>query len=593
MGKLKIEYIPTEQCAQLSGEDLGDKWISILRACEDYSEDVKNYPNESLIMPWWAFLSAKEAVNYHVLRHKIKVTFDKRSKDLLQTAKLRKSSFLSASVTTPIDEFFLITKLRKNGFIRSLQPEQIRNVKKLASLPAAATFSVPGAGKTTEALAYYFYHKAKETRLLIIGPKNTFASWEEQLEACAKDNHEKVIRLVGGEKNIRELLTADPSIMLITYHQAANVSEVLADYISKFPTFMFLDESHHIKKGIKGVIGKAILNISHIPVRKLILSGTPLPNSMGDLIPQLSFLYPEISPTEENVKDLIKPIYVRTTKGELKIPEVKRFQTIVPMLESQKYLYNLLKSEVVRQTDQALKAKDRNWLRNMGRSVMRLLQLISNPSLLSKVEFEHPRLLSDIFDEGDSPKLEYTCLRARELASSGKKVIIWSGFVENVEIIAERLVDLDAQFIHGGVNAGSEEDEDTREGKIRKFHDDENCLVMVANPAACSEGISLHTVCQYAIYLDRNYNAAQYLQSEDRIHRLGLQEGQNPIIEIVHCPDSLDDSVDRRLRSKVERMAKVLNDQTLNIDPISYDPDDETLEEEDLKDILMCLKGTE
>jgi hypothetical protein len=42
--------------------------------------------------------------------------------------------------------------LRERGFVRDLSSEQARNVSKIASLSAAATFSVPGAGKTTEAL---------------------------------------------------------------------------------------------------------------------------------------------------------------------------------------------------------------------------------------------------------------------------------------------------------------------------------------------------------------------------------------------------------------------------------------------------------
>ena len=45
--------------------------------------------------------------------------------------------------------------------------------------------------------------------------------------------------------------------------------------------------------------------------------------------------------------------------------------------------------------------------------------------------------------------------------------------------------------------------------------------VLLANPQAMSEGISLHLECHDAIWLDRTYNAGQYLQGIDRIHRLG------------------------------------------------------------------------
>ena len=98
-------------------------------------------------------------------------------------------------------------------------------------------------------------------------------------------------------------------------------------------------------------------------------------------------------------------------------------------------------------------------------------------------------------------------------------------------------------------------------------------MVMVANPAAAAEGISLHTVCHHAIYLDRNFNAAQYLQSEDRIHRIGLAPDQDTVIEIVECVGTVDETVRQRLEFKVGQMAAVLEDSSLHIAPVSMDPE--------------------
>jgi len=95
---------------------------------------------------------------------------------------------------------------------------------------------------------------------------------------------------------------------------------------------------------------------------------------------------------------------------------------------------------------------------------------------------------------------------------------------------------------------------------------------MVANPAAASEGISLHTVCQNAIYVDRTFNAAHYLQSEDRIHRLGLRKDQAPTVEILEGRSTIDEIVRLRLGLKVDRMSTVLDDPSLNVDPIPFDP---------------------
>jgi SNF2 family DNA or RNA helicase len=241
----------------------------------------------------------------------------------------------------------------------------------------------------------------------------------------------------------------------------------------------------------------------------------------------------------------------------------------------QNELYKLMKFEVAREAATALSMRNRQAFRSLGRSVARLLQFVSNPALLSSsLGFAHADLLSAVLAEGDGPKLKYVLKRARHLAREGEKVLIWSSFVRNVEYVAERLSDLGAVYIHGGVDAGDEDDDETREGKIRLFHDDPNVRLLVANPAAASEGVSLHRICHHAIYLDRTFNAAHYLQSEDRIHRFGLAKDQKTTIEIVECTNSVDETVRDRLGYKIGQMAEALEDSSLRPDPIALDPND-------------------
>ena len=230
-----------------------------------------------------------------------------------------------------------------------------------------------------------------------------------------------------------------------------------------------------------------------------------------------------------------------------------------------------------------LSRKYRNIIRKISGNVMRLLQLASNPDLLLQDNIEGKDFFTDILKDSHSPKLEYVCNKTRELAAQGKKVLIWSIFRKNIEIISNRLSDLGSDYIHGGVGLGDEDDDETREGKIKKFHENDDCMVLIANPAACSEGISLHAVCHNAIYLDRNFNVAQYLQSEDRIHRYGLKRNTKTVIEIIICKDSIDKVVSKRLKEKTERMARVLDDSSLNIAPTAdyeyFEYEDESDEE--------------
>lgn len=577
---LRIDYREADRRALLSwGEDEATAlWLDIIRRLIfDHTDDAAQEDAYHISLPWWTFVSLRnqllEVFKGYGLAPGITLDITQSAASLLRQSKRAADGYYLAASAVAIVDADLRSKLKEIGFRRTLSPEQARNVCKIAALPSAATFSVPGAGKTTEALACFFYKAKTDERLLVVAPKNAFAAWDEQMEDCMPQLNAAFVRLRGGKEKIAKLLDEDPRFMLITYQQLARVPDLIAAHCARHNTHVFLDESHRIKSGVGKQTARAALGLAHLPTGKLIMSGTPMPQAIDDLIPQFAFLYPEIPATAENVVELIRPVYVRTNKKELELPTVTRVVVELPLAPMQQELYRLMKFEVAREAATALSIRNKQVFRALGRSVARLLQFVSNPALLSaEIGFAHPDLLAAVLAEGEGPKLKYVLKKARQLARRGEKVLIWSSFVRNVEYIAERLLDLGAVYIHGGVDAGNEDDDETREGKIKLFHDDPTVLVMVANPAAASEGVSLHRVCHHALYLDRTFNAAHYLQSEDRIHRFGLPKDQKTTIEIVECIGSVDETVRERLSYKIGQMAEVLEDSSLRPDTIPLDP---------------------
>lgn len=595
---LNIAYDSDSRRAILSWStaDKDADWVRLLRRVFlDHTDDVTQMSPEAMSLPWWTFLSARSQLREVMGGYKVQLNVDAATATLLKQSAANEATYRQAETATALPEAEIVARLTAKGFTRKLTKEQARNIGKLAGLGAGATFSVPGAGKTTEALAVYFLRSQPGDRLLVIAPKNAFGAWDEQIQICAPGSG-TFQRLRGGYERIEWMLARDPRFMLITYQQLPYVRELIAQHLAARHTFVFLDESHRIKSGKGKVTPDSVLSLSHLPVGKLVMSGTPMPQAEDDLVPQFSFLYPEMSVDATSVADLIKPVYVRTTKKELDLPKVDRKLIVLDLSPIQAKLYGLMRSEVARQAEMALSRRNQVAFRSLGRSVMRLLRLVSNPPLLAReIGFAHEGLLAELLQEGKAPKVEYACGRARQLARQGRKTLIWSSFVANVELIAERLADLGAVYIHGKVDAGSEDDDETREGKIKAFHDDPAIKVMVANPAAASEGISLHTVCQNAIYVDRTFNAAHYLQSEDRIHRLGLRKDQVPMIEILECRATIDEIVRLRLGFKVDRMSTVLDDPSLNVDPIPFDEIDEDADEDaagiGIDDIAAIIRG--
>lgn len=579
---LRIDYRETDWRAVLTWDEADERtpWLAVVRRLSlDCSDDATQEGGWRISLPWWNFAALRDRLlvifKGYGLAPGAGLEIGKAAADLLRQSRRSADGYAMARNAASLPEAKLRERLNEIGFLRELSAEQVRNVGRIAAIPAAATFSVPGAGKTTEALACFFLKAADDESLLVISPKNAFAAWDEQIGDCMPHLGEQFVRLRGGRDNIARILDESPRFMLITYQQLARVPDVIAAHCAKVKAYVFLDESHRIKSGVGKQTARAVLTLSHLPVGKLIMSGTPMPQAPDDLVPQFAFLYPEIPASPETVVDLIKPVYVRTNKKELGLRPVSRSMVCLPMAPLQRELYNLMKFEIAREAATALGIRSKQAFRSLGRSVARLLMFVSNPSILSAdIGFAHPDLLRAVLAEGEGPKIRYILRRARALARQGHKVLIWSSFRHNVEYLCERLSDIGAVYIHGGVDAGDEDDDETREGKIKLFHDDPNVLAMVANPAAAGEGVSLHRVCHHAIYLDRTFNAAHYLQSEDRIHRFGLPPDQETFIEIVECEGTIDETVRQRLGFKIGRMAEALEDSSLRPDPITLDPSD-------------------
>jgi SNF2 family DNA or RNA helicase len=486
-------------------------------------------------------------------------------------------------------------------FTRDLTDEQVRDLGSLLALPHGANFSVPGAGKTAALLAIYETFQAQERvdRLLVVAPKNAFLSWEDEVENCFDDPEARplVLRLTGGYRGVRAALSADPEIALITYQLLPNVLDLIRDWARRHRTHVVLDESHRIKGGPGGVLANAALQLAEVGARRDILTGTPLPHAPEDLRPQLDFLWPghRIMPdmrvvTEapedllEEVRQDVEPLYVRTTKEELNLPRLDVNPLLVDLGPLQRELYDLLRGEAARLAA-GMSSRDRRFFRLLGRHVIRLLQAASNPMLLTQGELvdraaiERPpqgvrawELLRDLARYEQPAKIAAAIERAEEVVGNGGKVLIWSSFVHNLTSLEGLLRAHQPVVLYGQVPTGPSDDPETREGRIRVFHEDERCRVMIANPAACGEAISLHRACHHAIYVDRSFNAAHYLQSIDRIHRLGLPPKVVTYVDILEARDSIDQRVSHRLKLKIDAMSLILNDRGLQA--LAYDPDD-------------------
>jgi SNF2 family DNA or RNA helicase len=143
---------------------------------------------------------------------------------------------------------------------------------------------------------------------------------------------------------------------------------------------------------------------------------------------------------------------------------------------------------------------------------------------------------------------------AKSLVLEKKKVVLWDTFVVNMQALKSLLDDLgvESQIVNGQVTG------EDRINIINSFRNG-SLQVLIASPATLAESISLHRACQNSIYVNRNFNAAQFIQSKDRIHRINMPEGTTANYFFLENDSTIDSDIGKSLEIKEQRMLKILD----------------------------------
>jgi SNF2 family DNA or RNA helicase len=495
-----------------------------------------------------------------------------------------------------------------------LKSYQAQNVSRLLALPNGANFSVPGSGKTTVTFAVQLLLQSAVDCMLVVAPRNAFAAWEEVITECLtetapRDALEPFAALTGGGMRIQELLRRGGRRFIISYDQLVRVELVIRNLLATRRVHLVLDESHRMKAGAGSRRGAVLLGMGHLAVRRDILSGTPMPQSSVDLQSQMDFLWPGSGlgsriAMGESPRQTIAGLFVRTTKEELDLEPRRREPVHVTLTESHLAFYSVLKDDVRARASELRRGASGAALAQARRSVVRLMQAAVNPeavaaNFLEVATPERNALLRAVLQEGPSARVLAAGELALRLAERGRKVLIWTIFTATINQLTALLAQLQPALIYGATGIGDEGDDATRQGQIRRFKADPSCMAMIANPAAASEGMSLHMVCHDAIYVDRSYNATHFLQSIDRIHRLGLPRGTVTTSYVLENKlpfgiGSIDQSIARRLATKIRAMEQLLGDRDLH--ELALDEEDsepaveDAISAEDIDDLIRELE---
>jgi SNF2 family DNA or RNA helicase len=270
----------------------------------------------------------------------------------------------------------------------------------------------------------------------------------------------------------------------------------------------------------------------------------------------------------------------------------------------QSAIYQALAVKVL--SDIEARPAEREKLRQWRKAKMvRLLQAASNPSLLKEYspEFKVPPLnaeglsISQIIEKYSQfevpAKVDFTVQLVESILAEDPtaKVVVWSAFVHNLATLEVALANWHPRVIHGAVPRDASEDaEFNRERLIRDFKTDERYRVMLANPGACAESISLHRICKHAVYMDRSFNGSQYMQSLDRIHRLGLVPTDKVHYYLLSAEGTIDEVVGQRLQEKHARLIRLLEGDLATVDLDTEDVSEDADEVGDFEAMVRQLR---
>ena len=469
-------------------------------------------------------------------------------------------------------------------------------------------FSVPGAGKTIITYAAYVYlkHNGVVDNIFVIGPGSAYNAWYDEYQTCFGRIPEFENLASTTTKDCRLYLGASEQhhreITFINIEKIRMLRKEISTFLSKKRTLLIIDEGHKIKNP-NAASTEAALEISKQAASRIILTGTPMPNGYEDLYSLTEALSP--------YKQILPYRYNQLLPYETELVRCE-------MSEEQQELYDKLNEFCGKLSDDI----DEDFLMNLKKAVLiRKMQISANPSLLKKSiissmdelkeeyveyaekddstinilakadkelsqQFAESRLvkLINMFERGaaETNKNRTAAELINKLVREGKKVLVWDIFVKNMDVLKsmiEAKIGRSIELINGTVSG------EDRQQAIKRFREGDS-MVLLANPATLAESISLHRVCQNAIYVNRNFNAAQFIQSKDRIHRINMPTGTTAHYYFIENVDTIDTAISERLEIKENRMLKILDADDISIGGAEME-DTNIMSNEDITETYM------
>lgn len=393
---------------------------------------------------------------------------------------------------------------------------------------------------------------------LVVLPASLIHNWYNELQRFAP-----WLRLyihVGSGRVSGSLSFKHIDIILTTYGTLRNDIETFGKYVFGY---IILDESQTIKNPDSKAT-QAVFMLQG--VHRMVLSGTPLQNSLSDIWSQFNFLNPGMlgshqhflkyyatplaknpdDPAGEKLKNLIKPFILRRTKEEVapELPPVTETAVYCPMTDEQQSMYDAEKSKI---RNSILEKFESDGVKNSSVMVLKALMLLRQLA-------NHPRMIDAGSDAGSGKFTEITESLGTVLAGN-HKVLIFSSFVRHLKLVEEFCISEGYKYamLTGATTL--------REKVINSFRQKSDIKIFLISLKAGGVGLNL-TEADYVFILDPWWNPAAEMQALNRAHRIG--QVKNVFVYRFITKDTVEEKI-VKLQQKKKDLADlfVTSDSTI------------------------------
>lgn len=398
---------------------------------------------------------------------------------------------------------------------------------------------------------------------LIVMPTSLVYNWEDEIRKFTPQLNSYRYTGVNRTRRADELCQYD--IILTTYGIVRNDYEMLRSINFHY---IILDESQYIKNPASKIY-KAVNELQS--KHKLVLTGTPIENSLSDLWAQFNFLNKGLlgsyhffkqefmqpiekqndQEREAKLQAIIDPFILRRTKHQVapELPEKTEQVIHCQMTEPQWSIYEREKSMIRNAIIEHLEDEGQ-------RDSLKILDGLSRLRQIAN----HPRMVEEDY-QGDSGKFNEILDYLENLISENHKVLVFSSYKKHLRLLESHFRDIGWRY---SLLTGETYN---RQQVIRNFQEQDDNRVFLIQIKAGGFGLNL-TAADYVLILDPWWNPAVEEQAVNRAHRIG-QDKKVMVYRFIST-DTVEEKI-QRLQNRKARLAETFITPSETLKQLSRD----------------------